>query len=321
MTIMTTGIGSLPIESPDDAWCYARKAYDLPFLPQPAQEIDEGGMVSEVLPRSLRCRSRSHFPFLLEDSREALESCRPWQGEPPEECVPLLGRVLGVLEPWPDELPQGLKMQMMGPVSLLQTVKDRYGRPLWTSDILRRDLTHWCRSLAAALAARLAHRADPLVLWLDEPLLGLMTPGAERDTALHLVAALCEETARLGFRPGVHCCSAPPFDLLPLLPEGCDFSFDLVRFSPSDEEISDLCRPFLAREGRLALGVMSPLGSDDLGDEIPAVPALLEQLCPRPQERSQRFLLTPSCGTVLTPLSREQKISRLLRLWSHQWSQ
>ena len=321
MTIMTTGIGSLPIEGPDDAWHYARKAYDLPFLPQPAQEIDVGGMVSEVLPRGMRCSSRSHFPFLLEDSLESLESCGPWKQEPTEEFVPLLERVLGVFERWSNELPQGLKMQMMGPVSLSQTVKDCHGRPLWTSDILRGNLTHWCRSLAAALAARLAHRADPLVLWLDEPLLGLMTPGEDRDAALHLVAALCRAMVRLGFRPGVHCCSAPPFDLLPLLPEGCDFSFDLVRFPPSDEEISDLCRPFLAREGRLALGVITPLDREHPEEELCTVPGILEQLCPLPQERSLQFLLTPSCGTVLTPLSREQKISHLLRLWSHQWSQ
>ncbi|MFT7617231.1 MAG: hypothetical protein ACI97A_000865 [Planctomycetota bacterium] len=313
----TTGIGSLPFSDMDEALNYVFQHYTLGFLPQIARGDGDGGMLALVLPPKLAKRGQSGFGValidLLEDPaiREAfldLESLEGTRAVQDAQEVASLLQAHGHVK--------NFKAQMMGPLSLLQTLRDAASRPLWSDNSLHEPVLNWSIALARTMASALAPHCDELHLWLDEPMLGLMEGDNQRDAAYALLNQWHEAVSAMGIKTGIHCCSSPPFGLLKHTPFAT-FSCDAVRYRAEIEDATDLLHPYIKNGGQLALGLLAPMNWSEDVDQRPFVLELAKSLgIDSPQELEQKLLLTPSCGTMLTPVDRELEIAQTLEQWA-----
>ena len=322
MPIRRTGIGGLPFADLDTAMAHVAAHYDLPFLPQLAADPAEN-MVDLVLPRDFATKGPWQVNYKIpgmgtEDAAFAALN-QPWQ----EARIPLLETLTTWLaHPLLAEPEEELKIQVTGPCTLLQHLRDEIHHPLWVHGNAQSSLSRYLAALAAECGKRALEHSGQVTIWLDEPVLGL--PGVlEAEEEVGEILMPCLETLfDLDIRAGLHCCSAPPFHLLALSPLG-DFSLDIGRYHAELlQQDRQTLSAFADRGGRLILGFHSPLPSSENEDENMAAlfDDILNFLTLSCGFDSDQILISAACGTMLTPVERELEIAAGLKTLSQRWS-
>ncbi|MCA9322016.1 MAG: hypothetical protein KDB53_14840, partial [Planctomycetes bacterium] len=184
---------------------------------------------------------------------------------------------------------------------------------------LTEPVAAWSRALSRAAAAKLLAHTSRVWLALDEPALGLDVDDEERATAATILHAAMDDLRDSGVRAGLHCCSPPPFDRLDRIRPDW-LSFDLVRFGVDAREHAGGLSDFLSAGGELLLGVLPPLPRDDDPDPLTLIDDFVAALRGQGADADSlaRLSLSPSCGTLLAPKSRERQVAaRLAELARH----
>ncbi len=266
---LVTGIGSLPMTDPQAAveWI-AETCADLPFWPQLPQRSPEEGMIEQTLAGFgdlLRPRPQSFGYDVRAGQIEALI-----QAFNDSDVFLTKRHAAGfyafktALEAGRFERALAIKGQLTGPITLVCHLFAN-DRPLTHHQALVKAVSRYVVRLARWQARQLQRPNIPLLLWLDEPCLGLVNADWSVDVADFLLGVLKETIAEIrtpGVLVGLHCCSAPPFALL----EG--IQLDIISFD-AHQHLRAFCtrwdvNPFLARGGLVAFGL------------IPTVPDLAE---------------------------------------------
>ena len=318
--VVWTGVGGLPFDDRKTALDHVVRAYPrMPFIPQLPGDDPDAGMLVEVLPPLDRAAHAGYGVKLdaIGADPSVLDAFDP-AGIASTRLLTELDRSLESLpELDPDAV---LKFQLAGPVTLLQTVRDFGSIPLWVYPDLHARVADWLAALAVEAGRRLLERHEPVCVWLDEPVSGL--PGvaeAEKETtAMHL--RIFEELRELGIGTGLHCCSAPPFDILTRLP--LDYlSFDLLRYEAEAMAAAPALMAAMMSGMKLVIGVISSLidGEDEYpGDALRRLARELEVGAGSGEDSlADNFLLSPTCGALLAPVEREIEMASRLAEWSN----
>ncbi len=319
--VRTVGIGSLPFCQHEPARDHIARYYDIPYLPQIAEGDGDGGMLALLLPPKLNRRSLSGFGVALTDMIEEESLLDAFEAVPEniDGCLAVQG-ARGASSVFRGKKRPLLKAQIMGPISLLQTIRDGASRPLWSAPQFHPQALSWTIACAQAIAQALQPLCEELTLWLDEPMLGLINQPSDREKAKGLISSWNRAMKDIHVGTGLHCCSHPPFDLLTPLPPHY-LSFDFLRYQSIAWENLVLLRQFVEGGGVLALGVLAPMAMSEDPDLRSDIRTFCQSLGIKSSEAMARhILLTPTCGTLLTPMNREVEIAKTLRAWSHSLS-
>jgi hypothetical protein len=314
--IAWTGIGSLPQSTLPAALEHVALYYPrLPYLPQIAAGTALPSMLHEVLPERVRHAARGRgldLPWTADDpaAAEAFTADREELAGTPYRVV--LAGALAIARTLPafTHAP-AVKAQIMGPCSILASMRDAWFQPLWHAAGVRAAAADWIAALAGAAIGGIRDLGAQPLLWLDEPMLGHLETAGE---ALAAAATLDRTLAALraaGARTGLHCCSTPPFAILRALALD-DLSLDAVRYGPEILDHAPDVAALLARGVRLVLGVV-PVTPDG-GAFAPRafVRRLRERLGSAGALLPSQLLISPSCGTLLAPEEREVELAAAL---------
>ncbi len=301
----------------DQALEHALCHYQIGFVPQVAQGDGDGGMLRLLLPPDLPKRPQSGFGVALTEligSNVVGSAFANLSQSIETQAVKDAMSAASLLSP--GNSPDTIKTQIMGPVSLLQTVRDGQSRSLWSAPQLHQVVLDWCTHIALAVGRILQEKVPHIVFWLDEPMLGLMVDPKEKQQAYALLRE-CVACLKLeGFSTGIHCCSSPPIALMDD-PHLDYFSCDALRYPQEIHASSQALSQFTSAGGTLALGVIAPLSLQADPHPHEMIARLGSDLgWKNAEEMCQSLVLTPSCGTMLTPLAREIAIARTLQTWS-----
>jgi len=284
--LATTGVGSLPFADPAAAARHAARAYELAFCPQ-LPRLD-GDMVREWLGGDPgRCgwnadrdrqRPAAWDPFVAQLA-----------AQPPEHRL--------------------VKLQVTGPVTLAVAL-ERSAGGIGTgppSIALAREVAQWLAAAAGEQIERLAGLGLDVLLVIDEPgLAAAGLSGADVD-----VWHLLRDAGAAAW--GLHICGAVPWAVI----DGSDLdvlSFDVARCGLEPHALRAL-RRLLARGGRIAWGVLDPVGPGDAGDVAGTLAGALSALAGEtlPLDLvAGRSLVTPSCGSGRLSEQRERLVAATL---------
>ncbi len=302
-----TGIGGLPQTSLEEALDHILGGYDRVFRPQLPIGDGASGMLAECLPPGLALAPRPGFGVKLESLLEDGSIATVFRDGDAADA-PLVASTRAFLAALPADLGgRGLKSQLAGPVTLLQSLRDAWSRPLFTDPALHEVVAAWCARLAALSADLLLDRGVEVTIVLDEPVIGLPGPRDQTEAVARTIRPVIAAVHAAGARSGLHCCSEPPLELLVAL--GCDdLLLDARRFASTLIAGRDLQRRHLARGARLTLGVTSPVPDEAPGRVLEILDALVAGGPLRRRELVAALALSPCCGTLLVPLERELDI-------------
>lgn len=211
-----TGVGSLPIDDPDEAIEFVRTFAPIyPFCPQPpAMEL------VDVTLAQLEDRG-GRYGAGFEHFRDAAR-CGAFPAA------------------------EALKTQITGPITLSGLLGIGRSRSLSTSSQLR-HLAEEVARLAEWQLSQLRPAGLPVIVCLDEPAIVLVTETAH-DEAWSVIEGVLERIRRAGGRPAVHCCSLyAPGDFLAHTADVV--SFDATRLealTPDDRAVLDRPRQIVS---------------------------------------------------------------------------
>ncbi len=220
--------------------------------------------------------------------------------------------------------PAAVKGQVTGPFTFATGLVDEAGRAVFYNEQLRDAAVKMIAMKARWQVAQLKKYGVPVILFLDEPALAgygssafISVSRAEIDAALgEVIDAVHAE----GGLAGVHVCANSEWSII--LESAADIvSFDAYSFFDKFAIYADQIKPFMARGGILAWGIV-PTGDVDaiekettdslynlwmesaekLGAMGLSHDALIEQ-----------SLITPSCGTGSLSLDHAEKVIRMNR--------
>ncbi|MBA3261579.1 MAG: hypothetical protein H0T69_03715 [Thermoleophilaceae bacterium] len=283
--LATTGVGSLPFARPAEAARHALGAYAVPFCPQ-LPRLD-GDMVSEWLGADPgRCgwtadRDRER-PAAWDAFVEQLAA------KPPDHGM--------------------VKLQVTGPVTLAIALERGAGRMGAGASVvsLARDVCVWLVANAAGQVSRLAEVGVDALVVVDEP--GLAQAGVSA-----VETELWDPLRSVSSAWGLHVCGRVPWDLVGAL------ELDVLSFDVAVSDLAAESRPvleaLLCRGGRIAWGVLDPVGPEQAGDASGRAAACVSATVRDglPLERvAQLSLLTPSCGTGRLSPARERLVAATL---------
>lgn len=282
----STGVGSLPFGSPQEAVAHVTESYDLPFCPQlPAVE---GDMVTQWLGADpYRCgwspeRDRER-PRAWEAFRSALVA------DPPAHGV--------------------VKLQVTGPLTLavaLEACDELDGR--YGALDLARELATWLAAAVAEQVRALDEIGLCALVVVDEPCLEMLAMEPSR------AAAAWEPLRAVAPAWGLHACCRVPWDVVELAEPNL-ISFDLSGTRSADRRGVTALQRLLDRGGRVAWGLLR-IDSDEATAAAArwlweAVTALRARGMDRDTVLVQS-LVTPSCGTALASPGRERAVADAL---------
>ena len=281
--LATSGVGSLPFADPGTAARHACRAYDVPFCPQLPRH--DGDMVREWLGADPgRCgwnpdRDRQR-PAAWDAFLAALAA------RPPEHRV--------------------VKLQVTGPVTLAVAL-ERAGGGIATGracSALAHEIAVWLAAAAAEQVERLAGAGLDALVIADEP--GLAAAGLSGADVR--VWAPLRETGAAAW--GLHVCGPVPWGVV----DACELdvlSFDVTRHGVDGHGRRAL-RRLLGRGGRIAWGVLDPVGATGADGAAGAAAAAVAGLGLAPADVAARSLLTPGCGTGRLADARERLVASAL---------
>ncbi|MCB9830957.1 MAG: hypothetical protein H6807_00675 [Planctomycetes bacterium] len=309
---LLVGIGGLPQASLEEALDWVLDSYDEVFRPQPPLGDGASGMLAECLPEGLPLAAHPGFGVKLDRLADDQTLAGFFDLEALDD-LPVLAAQRRFLAALGDRGEgRGLKDQFAGPITILQSLRDSWSRPLWAFPEHHGLLARWCGEIGRRLAQGLKAGTDRAVVILDEPVLGLPGPREHGDEIVAILEPVLEGIRASGARAGLHCCSAPPLDLLRRLPID-ELSLDAQRFGSELETGAPILADYLRGGGRLRLGIVAPFPTGADHDPLPLLRRIERSSGLRPEELVDRLALSPSCGTMLCPLDREAEIVSALR--------
>ena len=283
--LATTGVGSLPFARPVEAVRHALGAYAVPFCPQ-LPRLD-GDMVSEWLGADPgRCG------WTADRDRE-----RPaaWDAFLEELAAKPPGHGLA-------------KLQVTGPVTLAIALERGAGRAGAGASVvsLAREVAVWIAANAAGQVGRLREAGVDALVVVDEP--GLAHAGVSA-----VEAKLWDPLRFASPAWGLHVCGRVPWDLVGAL------ELDVLSFDVAAHGLAPEARPvleaLLRRGGRIAWGVLDPVGPSQAGDVTGRGAACVSAMARDGlalERVAQLSLLTPSCGTGRLAADRERLVAATL---------
>ena len=300
-----SGVGGLPFPDLQTALAHQRAHYDLTFRPQlPIGDGEAAGMLAEVLPATLDLVAHPGFGVKLRHMIEDGAIARSFgSGIDGTTVLELTRDFIDGLEP--RESSAGLRVSLAGPLTILQSLRDEWSRPLFSEAALHAPVSDWCARLAGTLAS-MTPAGSTIIL--DEPVLGLPGPRDAVDAVVAVLAPVIAAIREHDREVGLHCCSEPPFPILAQLALD-ELSIDALRYASEIIGAADQLAAFVADGGRLALGLVAPMPLDDVQ---PEPELLLDALVLSGQVKRESLIdalvLTPTCGTMLCPEEREIEI-------------
>jgi methionine synthase II (cobalamin-independent) len=258
-----TGIGSLPHSNPKAAVEFVQAlSPEIPFWPQLPRRSKQEGMIDQMLgplvERLQLQQRRQSYGYRLEPgqisdlidyfehSRAALQ---------PEHAAGFFA-FKTALDAGKFDGAAALKGHVTGPITLLfQLFEDQ--RLLIHHHELIEAVAQYVIRLALWQMARLERLKIPILMFVDEPCLGLFHPHLQSEVAKCLLDSLRSVLATIrsaGAITGLHCCARPPFAAVRHVQPDI-FSFDAHQdlemfFADSD------ARHFWADGGMVAFGLI-----------------------------------------------------------------
>lgn len=266
-----TGIGSVPLDDPTEAvdavaaWCP-----ELPFWPQPPSEDLADAALGQVI-----------------GSEAAAGVDGPVRGA----AAPHFAAFERALRAGAFPRARAVKGQVTGPVTLASLVQVAGANGLDRPEVMA-AMAQRVTAQAVWQVQRLRHAGLPVVIFIDEPALGLVD-GDQASRALVVLARVFDAVRRAGGVAGIHCCTTSRIGWLAAA-EPDVISFDAVHGDVFSDD-----RPaqrFWSGGGVVAFGLVSVgaamPSADDLFVRWLAGGMRLRGLA----ELAQRTVVTSTCG-------------------------
>jgi methionine synthase II (cobalamin-independent) len=319
----TTGIGSLPYLSADEAAALALQSLDIPFWPQlpkvsfrelmipqyvegmPSVKFDE--QRQEIWVERDEEEITRFYETTADDARIAIS----------EDYAHGLYAFLRLVKGRRFDI---LKGHITGPLTFTLGLNDREGKPVYYDEELREISGMLLRAKARWQVDLLGQHAGKVIIFIDEPILsalgGTTYMGVTREETLRLLGEVAGAIREAGGLAGIHCCGRAEWPLV--MEAGPDImNFDAYDFGDTLNIYPGEVRAFLEGGGYLAWGIVPT--TDDIGKETEeSVTRLfferLEAMAKHVPEEliRSRILLTPSCGTGSRSVEETLKIFQIL---------
>lgn len=338
--LLATGIGSLPFKEADRAMQTVNKYFtDIPYWPQLPQRGREEHFVNQYLKPLLTMGlltddgNKVYFDTTRPDWAENMASFYSVYLAYEEGDLSALNEFAFSREfasgffAFTEEMEKGtgsasmLKGQVVGPLTVAFQVKDERGRFAYYDDVLRDLLVKTIAMHAAWQAAELARFGLPVMIFIDDPALGVYGQSNYITVTREMIGedmdAVYQAVHRAGGLVGVHCCDAIDWSLL--FESNLDVvSFDAYSYFSSVIPFAESLAGFLARGGSLAWGLVPTMNDRALAEDEDSLITILDEywseLIKRGVARDvlvKRSLITPACGAGLLEVSLADRICAL----------
>jgi len=321
----TTGIGSLPLTSAEEACRLVIDTFDIPFWPQ----LPRSSFLESMIPQF-----SEGMPFLKIDSqRESLWIERDhgtsltefyetysenWESAISEGYAKGLHTLVRLLR---DRSFKTIKGQITGPLTFTLGLKNSEGRPVYFDEELREISLMLLKAKIRWQTEILKPYAENIVIFIDEPILSALGStsylGVEPQEALRLLQETADSIRHAGGIPGIHCCGNADWPMV--IKSGVDIiSFDAYDYVDTISLYPAEFTEFLQRGGYLAWGIVPT--TDSIKDEnIDSLKIRFDKGTELLSKRISadlllsRILLTPSCGTGSMSIDETLKVFTLLK--------
>ncbi len=319
----STGIGSLPHQSVDEALELVLENTDIAFWPQLPKRSALEQMVPQYIEGLPGIRLQGDTP-VVEPTEDDMNSFYEQYSE--DKLFPISRNVAEGFYRFLDVIPaQGLsivKGHVTGPVTLSLALKYTDTRPVYFDEEYREVLlmvlkgkTRWqIQQLRQAGASR-------IIIFIDEPVLTALGSSTYLSVgpaeAIRLINELVQVIKAEGAIAGVHCCGRA--DWAQVLDTGVDIlNFDAYGYFESLKASADVLESFLDSGGYLAWGIVpttEAINSEDRDGLLRRLEGYIRQLKDFvPEEVLLRAsLLTPSCGAGSRTIDEAERVFSLLR--------
>jgi hypothetical protein len=319
---MTTGIGSLPHRSAEEA-VEAALSLDIPFWPQlPSRSFLEQMIpqYAEGMPGFRLDAGRESFH--VERDPEAIDRFYETSGEGAKIaisedfakgfyafCARLKGRRLPFA-----------KGHITGPLTFTLGLKDDAGRLVYYDEELREISLMLLAAKARWQVSMLKQFADEVVIFIDEPILSALGStaylGVSPDETERLLSEAARAIREAGAITGIHCCGRADWPLV--LRTGVDImNMDMFDYGETLAIYPAETTAFLEQGGILAWGIV-PTTEAISGVDEESIRALFHARMDMLSEHipanllRQGIILTPSCGTGSRSVEESTRIFQLL---------
>ncbi len=320
----TTGIGSLPHTSAEDACEVVLRTFDIPFWPQlPRMSFKESMIVqySEGMP-FLRMNEEKQTLWVERNAGDDLDRFYEAYTDTTKIAVSkdyaegfhtFMGKIKGRRFPV-------LKGHITGPITFTLGLKDSSGRYIYFDEELREIAAMLLKAKVRWQINALKQHADKVIIFIDEPILSALGSssylGVDTVEVLRLLKEVASVVEESGGISGIHCCGRADWPIV--IRSGVRvLNFDAFEYFDTlaiyHEEIKD----FLQGGGYLAWGIVPTsdvIGSVDAEKLVARMRSNLETLHKHmPSELiNSRSLITPSCGTGSRSIEEATKIFQLV---------
>jgi len=326
----TTGIGSLPHQSPAEAVETVLRGFDIPFWPQlPRRSILEGMVpqFSEGMPQ-IRIEPDGSV-WASRDSEEELERFYETYTE---------ATTLAISEDFAMGFHEFirrtrqrrfkfLKGQITGPLTFTLGIRLKDGNPIYFDEELREISLMVLKAKARWQIQALKPQADNVVLFVDEPILSVIGGSAylaiDPSEVERLLKELINSINSAGAISGIHCCGRADWEMV--LRSGVRvLSFDsyehfssILASTGTFATNSEPLLKFLESGGYLAWGAVpttEAINSEDINSLKRRLLEQIETLSKFIPERllKSQLLLTPSCGMGSRTVEESHRIIQIL---------
>lgn len=320
---LTTGIGSLPHEDPEEACRLVIESLDIPFWPQLPKVSFRESMIaqfSEGLPFLKIDEERE--TVWIEREGETLTRFYETYSEDTELAVSDrfatgFSAFINIIK---DKHFAFLKGHVTGPMTFSLGLKDSLGRLVYFDEELREITLMLLKAKIRWQIKTLRPYAEQVIIFIDEPVLSALGSssyiGVDSQEALRLLKETSDAVKNAGGIPGIHCCSKADWPLV--INSGVSIiSFDAFDYIETISLYPGEFTGFLKNGGYLAWGIVPTTeairdenaasvkrrfdtGIETLSKSIPADLLL------------SKILLTPSCGTGSRSIEETEKVFSIL---------
>lgn len=320
----TTGIGSLPHLSADDACRLVLETFDIPFWPQLPKVSFLEGMIpqySEGMP-FINIDTKRENIFVSRDESDELErfyetctdGCRIAVSE---------DHALGLhtfLKMIKSKQFKALKGHITGPLTYTLGLKDRQGRLVFFDEELRQISLMLLQAKARWQINQLRPYAEKVIIFIDEPILSAIGGSSYLGVSIEETQRLLTETAsaitEAGGIPGIHCCGNADWPMI--IESGVRIiNFDAYGYFENLAMYHENIKEFLIKGNFLAWGIVpttEAVNAETPESIIANFSNKLDALSlhiPKELLVSQ-IILTPTCGTGSLNIQETIKVFQLL---------